>query len=129
MGDLEAVRTFLSRNLLFLFEVEFNGKSPLSYACIFNQLAIASLILQEGVNSDRPCKAGKTSLFYALHTRNPALIQEVLSHGASPWSTSKNPYSKIVSNGVNAKEIAILFNNARKVHMGMQLQATISKRR
>lgn len=78
MGDLQSVRTFLSRNPLFLFEVEYNGKSPLSYACIFNQLAIASLLLQEGVNSDRPCKAGKTSLFYALHTRNPALIQAVL---------------------------------------------------
>lgn len=109
--------------------MEYNGKSPLSYACIFNQLAIASLILKEGVNSDRTCKSGKTSLFYALHTRNPALIQAVLEHGASPWSTSKNPYSKIIPNGANSKEIAILFNNARKVHMGMQLQATISKRR
>ena len=49
--------------------------------------------------------------------------------GASPWSTSTNPYAAMIEVGKNAEEIRNLFNNAKKIYLGMQIQYTINKRR
>lgn len=82
-----------------------------------------------GVNSDNLCNNSHTSLYYALNVRDVDLVTMILQKGACPWSTPKNPYSSLIKEGKNAKELAILFNNARKVYIGMQIQQTISKRK
>jgi hypothetical protein len=57
------------------------------------------------------------------------LIKLLLQKGASPWSTPFNPYSSLIKNGINVEEITILFNNARKIYLGMQIQSTIHERK
>lgn len=69
-GDAASVKIFLKNNYLYVFEIEYNGKSPLSYAANHNQLEVAKLILDVGVNSDMLCHNGHTSLYYALQRRN-----------------------------------------------------------
>jgi len=49
-----------------------------------------------GVNSDKVCYNGKSSLWYALEARNVQLVKAILQRGASPWSTKSNPYSKML---------------------------------
>lgn len=71
------------------------------------------------------CKNKRTSLFYALKTRNIELIKSILQKGASPWSTPTNPYSQLITSGENDLEIANLINNAKKIYLGMQIQRTI----
>lgn len=92
-------------------------------------MEIAEFLLEQGVNSDKFCNNNKTSLYYALQTRNVTLIKLLLQKGASPWSTHYNPYTSMIKNGINVEEIANLFNNARKIYLGMQIQSTIHQRK
>lgn len=129
MGEVQSVATFLARNRCYAFEIEFHGKSALSYACCHDQTAIAALILEVGVNSDQPCANSHTSLFYALSRRNVPLVRQLLQKGACPWSTPDNPYRDMLESGPNSPELRTLFNNARKVYLGMQIQSTIIRRK
>lgn len=84
-----------------------------------------------GVNSDKVCYNGKSSLWYALEARNVQLVKAILQRGASPWSTKSNPYSKMLEEVDDevTEEMKTLFANARKVYIGMQIQSTIQKRK
>lgn len=95
-GDIESVRTFISANSYYVYEVDFHGRSALSYACYYNQTEIVKEILKVGVHSDRLCNAGRTSLWYAISRRNVAMVRELLQRGAAPWSTSRNPYNRMI---------------------------------
>jgi ankyrin repeat protein len=99
MGDLPSVKNFIAKNSNYIFETEFSGKTPLSYACINKKHEIAKQIIEEGVNSDKLCNNKKTSLFYALKTKNVELIKLLLQRGASPWSTHQNPYASMLKFG------------------------------
>lgn len=102
LGDIPSIKIFLNNNPQFVFELEFNGKTPLSYAAFHNQTEVAKLILEVGVNSDLPCHSGHTSLYYAISKRNTELVKRLLQKGACPWSTDKNPYSQMIRSGENS---------------------------
>jgi ankyrin repeat protein len=83
----------LENNPEYVFEIEFNGKTPICYAACHNQTEIGKLILEVGVNSDHLCANGHTALYYAVCKGNTELVRELLQKGSCPWSTPKNPYS------------------------------------
>lgn len=96
MGDLQAVKTFIQKDKGFVFERDFNGKSSLSYAAQLGQAEIVRYILQVGVNSDSFCNHSHTSVYYALLNRDVDIVRMILQKGACPWSSPKNPYSKMI---------------------------------
>ena len=128
MGDSRAVEVFINQNSEYVYEVEFYGKTALSYACYYNQTDAALQILRVGVNSDLKCHNGRTSLFYALSSGNVVLVKALLQRGANPWSTPANPYNTMLASSRD-EEMQCLFHNARKVYLGMQIQRTISNRK
>jgi ankyrin repeat protein len=84
---------FLKNNQEYAYEMDFTGKTAVSYACYRNKDQIAAMIMQVGVNTDWPCFNCKTALNYAIANRNVDLSRDLLQRGASPWSTASNPYA------------------------------------
>jgi hypothetical protein len=56
-------------------------------------------------------------------------VRQLLQKGACPWSTPDNPYHDMLESGPNSPELRTLFNNARKIYLGMQIQSTIIRRK
>lgn len=110
---------------MYLYQIDHKGRSPLAFACVQNHLHVVKFLLQLDVNVDHTCFKHKTPLYYALRNKNKRIVKELLLNGASPWSTSHLPYREYC---LNSLELRTLMKNGRKIHLGMQLTDSMSKK-
>jgi ankyrin repeat protein len=61
-----------------------DGNSVLAWAAIVGSVPAARELLARGAAADRPNSSRMTPLFHAAHARHLAIVQLLLSHGASP---------------------------------------------
>lgn len=66
------------------------------YACLHDHCEIVRYFLGLGCNVDKVCLKKKTALLYALQNHNLEICELLLQYGASPWSETSCPYSKIL---------------------------------
>lgn len=58
------------------------GRTPLHMAALYDQLAVAKLLIERGANVDARTNAGDTPLKYATARNNPDIAALLREHGA-----------------------------------------------
>jgi ankyrin repeat protein len=87
LGDIDGVRSMLSKNPSRIGETRPNGRRPLSAAAKFGHLPIVRLLVERGADPtwpDADDSARGAALHAAARAGNRPLVELLLAHGADP---------------------------------------------